>query len=146
MTFNRDISICACKHGWASHLINGKVSACSFNQKLCSCWIYSPKKMERREIFDLEIQLNTKGEKNKMIKRDFVQMHPTEKSRIVERVERRFVNFIIDPARKNCLEGCRCEICFQKALDALVVKTEVRVKASILGTWENSSDEQIEWI
>ncbi len=40
---------------------------------------------------------------------------------IVSRVEARFSRFIINNA--VCLEGCKCEVCFQAYLDAVVASS-----------------------
>lgn len=49
---------CICGHAWSGHLIDNKLAACSFNQKVCDCWVYQVKKVDRCEIVDLQIELN----------------------------------------------------------------------------------------
>lgn len=54
-------NVCSCGHEWGQHLINGKLSACVLNQQICDCWNFVAKRIERNEIFDLQIMLNKGG-------------------------------------------------------------------------------------
>jgi hypothetical protein len=56
-TLNRNDNTCTCGHEWSLHLANGKLAACTLNQKMCDCWAYAAKKIERHEIFNLQINL-----------------------------------------------------------------------------------------
>ena len=125
MAFEQDR--CICEHGWAAHVSNGKLGACAFNQRICDCYNYVPPKIERRKIFNWQID----SEEKNMQKRECVKLSPAEKLKIVLRVEAHLGNAIIDPLRTECLEGCRCHSCFQKALDTLVATTETAVIEAI---------------
>lgn len=71
-------------------------------------------------------------------KREYVKMDPIEKAKIVVRVEARLGNILIDPSRMECLEGCHCDGCFQKALDLLVTQTEVAVNMNL--------SQELDWV
>jgi hypothetical protein len=75
-----------------------------------------------------------------LLKREYVKMNPVEKAVIVARVEAKLYKFIIGPSM-GCLEGCRCEACFQKALDLLVTKTE-----TITVNLQSNDSEILEWL
>jgi hypothetical protein len=52
-------------------------------------------------------------------------MDAQELAAIVDKVELKLSKFIINPLRKICLKGCKCNRCFHEALDNLVFKSEV---------------------
>jgi hypothetical protein len=56
-----DENKCVCSHSRDAHLINGKASTCSLNQQQCDCWAYTPRQVERHEIFDLKIAKSWEG-------------------------------------------------------------------------------------
>jgi hypothetical protein len=63
------------------------------------------------------------------------------KEQIVKNAEATWLApFVIDPLRTVCIEGCRCERCFQKACDALVAKSEAAVRGDLV------VDEEIEFV
>lgn len=146
MAFNPTENKCTCNHGWTYHLNKGKVGPCSLNQEVCDCWAFVSQKVEKREIFDLQIELqedrmltidgylskkivpvNTSGRSVAQIVKDveakWLAPHLVEIDVVViekvKVVEKEVVVEVVHP------EGCRCsEPCFQKALDALLAKQE----------------------
>ena len=57
MSFNLNDNQCECGHPRSVHVHDGKFEPrwCGLNQKSCGCWEYVARKLENKEIFDLQI-------------------------------------------------------------------------------------------
>lgn len=51
MTYNT----CVCGHDWSKHLDYDKIHWCIYNQSICDCWEFEPLKLDKREIFNLNL-------------------------------------------------------------------------------------------
>jgi hypothetical protein len=59
MSFSLNDNSCVCGHPRSGHIHDGKFDPrwCELNQKACDCWEYQARRVENKEIFNLEIVL-----------------------------------------------------------------------------------------